>query len=181
MQKLTALAALLMVVYAPAAPAIAAPTDACPSGRYQLAFNAWLIPALPLEMQTQAMRLVAIARARDTRQASDPRGYEGEDFSRTLGYRLRHEVRQRHPMITHIEVNYRDPRTTQVVRRLGIMPVFAGEGEMELPGDPSQYIVEEIISDEFVTEAMSGGRRRIWVLPYEWRMCKKYTHAGVLQ
>ena len=161
------------------------PIGGCPNG-YVLAFNAWSIPSLSQELQQLAMQLVAEARARDTQQAADPSGYQGRDFSRTLGYQLRHEVRQRALVTTRVEVNYRDPQTRQVTHRLGFMAVFAGEGEMRLPDDPRAHIVELIVPGEFVTVAMSGGQRRIWDFPKEWNypdgqpMCKQYTHGGLL-
>ena len=156
----------------------------CPDGRWLIA-NIWSFKALPAPIQKEVMKMVAIARSRDTRGATNLAAYRGDSASRTMGAKLREEVKVRAPVNMNLEVFYRDPgdlRTARVVYNLGILPVNAGVGSIRLPGDPHKWIVEVIWPPDFISPIMSGGKSRLWVPPEDWeggKHCSMNVHGIV--
>ena len=171
---------------APAAPAsqqAAAPVAAgpCPNG-FSIVLHVWALSTLPSEMSRLAMEIVAEAQRRNTQNTFNVNGYQGRAFSRTLGRQMRFDERVKHAQVAaQIEVNYRNPATMQVTRRVGFIQVWGGRGEIRLPDDPRTNVVELVLPDEFITSPMSGGRRRLMDLPTEWPECIQNMHAGVMQ
>ncbi|HVM59138.1 MAG TPA: hypothetical protein VMT80_02315 [Candidatus Paceibacterota bacterium] len=165
------------------APPVPFANGVCPDG-YTLAFMAWDLNTIPASLRASATEAVQTAQSRNTEKATDPNGYRGSDFSRSVGGPLRQSGTKPYPYAGAVEVNLRDPKTAAFLRNAGTMQVFAGQGEMVLPVDPHLYIIELVVPDQFVTVLVSGGKRRIWDFPDEWdqpqvkKYCRQYTHGG---
>ncbi|MEX2013650.1 MAG: hypothetical protein WD897_01925 [Parcubacteria group bacterium] len=161
------------------APVVAVAAGTCPNG-WSLIAHAWSLPLLPAAMQKEATKLTAVAKDRDTRNATDPAAYQGDAVSRVLGGRLRREVQTRAPVDVDLQVFYRDPQTAVVVEVIGLLRVDAGTGSLLLPGDPRQWIVETVWPRHFISPTESGGERRLWLFPKEWgKWCSMNVH-GIL-
>ena len=119
-------------------------------------------------MQEMADKLIATAKARDTRRATNPAGYRGDDFSRTLGPLLRKAVRVRAEVDMTLEVFYRYP-TGATYRHLGKINVRTGEGSIDLPEDPRRWIVETVWPKEknVLSPIESDDALRLWLFPDE--------------
>ena len=142
----------------------------CPDG-YWLVANLWSFKLLPPDIQKKVAEMMAAARARDTRAATNLAAYRGDAVSRTMGALLRKEVRVRAPVSLDLEVFVRDSRdiaTTRVVYNLGVLQVKEGVGSLRLPGDPSKWVVEVVWPDSFISPIRSGGKNRLWVPPDDW-------------
>ncbi|MDO8569207.1 MAG: hypothetical protein Q7R89_00230 [bacterium] len=153
-------------------------TSECQTRR--LTANVWSRQALPEGLRKEVDRLISIAESRDTRHATDPVGYQGDDVSRTLGARLRKEVRVRAPVNIELQVFYRDPPTARVVEDLGVLRVMEGTGSVLPPDDPCKWIIETVWPEYFISPAKSGGRRRLWLFPEEWGKWRGMQVHGIV-
>lgn len=149
-------------------------TEKCPDG-YQLVANVWSLRDMPLEVQREVKYLISLAARRDTRKATDPAGYRGDAVSRSMGAFLRKNVQIRAEVNTNVQVFFRHRRTAEVAYDLGTLRVRGGSGNIDLFDDPRKWIVEAVflknaaLPKDFVSPVESGGERRLWVLPEEWR------------
>src|SRR3989344_642863 len=152
----------------------------CPAGR-QLVANVWSYQLLPYVIQEKVVELMKIAKGRNTRNATDPAGYQVDDVSRTLGPRLRSVVKIRAPVGgLNVQVFYRDLQTARVVEDLGILRLTDGAGSMMLPDDPRKWIVETVWPDNFMSPIKSGGEHSLWLFGYEWKhWCVMNVHGIV--
>src|SRR3990167_1521140 len=101
----------------------------CPAGR-QLVANVWSYQLLPYVIHEKVVELMKIAKGRNTRNATDPAGYREDAVSRTLGSRLRSEVRIRAPVSLSVQIFYRDLQTARIVEDLGVMRLTNGAGSV---------------------------------------------------
>lgn len=155
-------------------------TGKCPSG-YTLIANAWSLQTLPDGLRQEAEKLMQSANERDSQEATRLDAYKPDDFSRTMGGRLRSEVKVRAPVSADLQVRYLDPQTGKVVRELGVMHVVRGVGSFRFSDDPRAYIVESIWPPDFVSPAMSGGERRLRLFGREWLdFCAMNKHGALL-
>lgn len=145
-------------------------TSSCSGSGYRMQVNVWSFQLLPHVLQQEAVVLMNVAGTRNTRNGIDPDGYKGDAFSRTLGARLRRQVKTRAPVNVNISVFYRDLPTSRVVEELMSLNVRGGTGSITLPDDPRRWIIEAVWPDEteFLSPIKSGGKRRLWLFPEEW-------------
>lgn len=173
-------AACQSILPAPPAPQ----ASACLDGRWLVA-NIWSFGALPAPIQKEVVKMMTVARDRDTRGATNLAAYRGDSVSRTMGALLRKEVKVRAPVNMDLEVFYRDPgdlRTARVVYNLGTLRVAAGVGSIRLPDDPHKWVVEVVWPDDFISPIRSGGKNRLWVPPEDWeggKFCSMNVHGIV--
>ncbi len=158
-------------------------TNACPSG-YTLIANAWSLASLPGGffggLRGEAEKLIAAANARNSEEATLLTPYEAPDVSRTLGKRLREEVKTRAPITDDIRIRYLDQKTGEVVQELGAVKLVRGVGIFHFPSDPRKYIVETLWPADFLSPAFSGGERRLRLFPAEWgKFCAMNEHGVI--
>jgi len=147
---------------------------------WKLVANAWSINLLPYVIREKAEELIAVAKSRRTHGGTDPTGYKGDAVSRTLGFILRNDVKDRARVNMVLRVYYLDPVTTYVVRYLGVLHVTNGVGEMILSDDPRKWIVEMVWSHDFISPVKSGGEPRLWLFGDEWKFhCTMNVHGLV--
>lgn len=172
------LAAVVPPTPPPPVPVVAAPSE-CPGG-WRLTANVWSSASLPPTIQEEAKHHVEVAESRESNNAADASSYRADDVSRTMGARLRKEVRVRAPIGMNLRVFYRDTRTAEVLDSLGTLRVEAGTGTFRFSGDPRKWIVEIVWPGSFISPTESGGERRLWLFPEEWgRWCKMNVHGIV--
>lgn len=156
----------------------------CPNGR-TLTANAWSLKALPEELRKKAEGHIDMANARESAGGQNLGAYQTDALSRTLGKRLREEVKTRALVVTDIIVGYVDinPRTKQVVTRdIGTLQMVGGIGTFRFSDDPRTHTAVEVAwpTTEFVSPTISGGFRRLRVFPNEWgTWCSTNVHGLV--
>lgn len=151
----------------------------CPNG-WRLVANAWSLASLPADLQEEVKKHIEAARKRNSRNASNAAAYKVDDVSRTLGARLRRDVRVRALIDAEVQVFYRSPQTVQVTQNLGLLHLSAGLGSIQLPGDPRAWIIGTIWPKNFLSPTRSGGERRLWLFPEEWSTwCTMNVHGIV--
>jgi len=129
--------------------------------------------------------MVAVAKSRDTRGATNLAAYRGDSASRTVGALIRKVVKRWAPISLDLEVFNRDPRdlwTARVVYNLGVMHVESGIGSIRLPDDSYKWIIEVVWPDDFISPIRSGGKNRLWVPPEDWeggKICTMHVHGFV--
>ncbi len=165
---------------APVAQQTTAPASvvgACPNG-YTIIANAWSLQSLG-GLHKEAEELVAAANARESDEGRSLTVYQPPSVSRTLGARLRADVKVRAQVSGNVlQVRYLDPKTAKVVRELGTMTLIQGVGTLRFPDDPREYVVETVWPREFVSPTMSGGERRLRIFPSEWgKFCSMNAHG----
>ncbi len=162
-----------------AAPAALQPivTGVCPSG-FAIIANAWSLRSLG-GLRKEAEELVAAANARESDEGRSLTVYQPPSVSRTLGARLRADVKVRAQVSGNVlQVRYLDPKTAKVVRELGTMTLIQGVGTFRFSDDPREYVVETVWPREFVSPTVSGNERRLRVFPSEWgKFCSMNTHG----
>lgn len=146
----------------------------------KLVANVWSYQLLPYVIQEKATELMAKARSRNTLNGTNPAGYEGDAVSRTLGFILRNDVKNRAPIDMLLRVYYLDPQTAQVERFVGIINVKNGTGSFQFVDDPRKRIVETVWPEFFISPIESGGGRRLWLFGEEWQFhCTMNIHGLV--
>lgn len=154
-------------------------SGSCPTG-WSMRGNAWTMSSLPSNLRSEAIGLIRAAEGRDSNGGTNIPTYRPDDVSRTLGGRLRKDVRTRASYTGDLRVEYLDLRTHQVVREVGTIHVVNGEGIIRFPDDPRNYIERIIWSDEFVSPTKSAGVRQMLLFPDEWgTYCLMNVH-GIL-
>ena len=154
----------------------------CPNG-WAIIVNVWSLSALPSDLQKETRKLIAAAESRDSQQATSVTAYyKADDLSRTLGARLRKEVKTRWVTAnTNISVFYRDPKTLAIVRPVGLITnINSGMSTFQFPDDPRQYIVETIWPEKFLSPTVSGSARRLWLFPNEWGSWCSMNEHGIV-
>lgn len=146
-------------------------TSACPNG-FTLIANAWSLGTLG-NLRHEAEKLIQSANERDSHEAMRLEAYKPADFSRTMGGRLRSEVKNRAAISADLPIRFLDPRTAKVVRELGTIHMVRGVGSFRFAEDPRAYVIEVVFPPDFVSPAMSGGERRWRMLDYEWKNGQK--------
>ena len=170
------------VVKAPVVPPpqpVARAVGKCPNG-YSLIANVWSLASMPEDIRLKTNVLISVAEDRDSKNATRAEAYKPDDVSRTVGRQLRRDVRVRVATANvDIRIFYRDPKTLAVTKDLGVLRTTAGIGKFQFPDDPRQWIVETIWPmANFVSPTMSGGERRMWLFPYEWKdLCSMNEHG----
>jgi len=155
-------------------------TSECPSG-FTLFANAWSLQTLPNSLRKEAEKLIQSANERDSKEATLLVAYQPDDFSRTMGGRLRSDVKVRAPTTADLSIRYLDVQTAKVVRELGVVSMARGVGNFRFSGDPRAYVVEVVFPPDFVSPAMSGGERRVRMFPSEWgKFCAMNVHGALL-
>ena len=165
-----------------ASPPVATPapvfiTGTCPSG-FTLIANAWSLKTLPNGLRREADGLIQAADERDGQEATRLDAYKPDDFSRTMGGRLRSEVKIRAPITVDLPIRYLDSKTGKIVRELGVVHLVRGVGSFHFSDDPRAYIVETVWPSNFVSPARSGGERRLRLFGYEWKVCGMNVHGA---
>ncbi|MEK7604711.1 MAG: hypothetical protein AAB442_02875 [Patescibacteria group bacterium] len=150
----------------------------CPQG-YVLKANAWELSKLPEHMRKQAEALIAAAARRDTKGATDPEAYKPDDVSRTLGKKLREEVKTRAQVSVYIPVQLRDPNDPRkVLGAVGPLNLIDGVGQLTLTKAQRDMVIETIWPADFISPTRSGGAARIWLFPNEWGSeCSMNVHG----
>jgi hypothetical protein len=169
-------------ITAQAPPAAAAPPatgEGCPSG-WTITVHEWSVGSLPADLRRETESLIEAAKQRDSRQARVLEVYRPDDVSRTMGGRLRKQVRVHATMLSTVQLRLLDPATLRVVRDLGPLQLVGGSGVMAMPEDPRKYVVETLFPGEFVSPTVSGGVPRLRLFGYEWRnWCNMNEHGLV--
>jgi hypothetical protein len=164
-------------------PALAAPpatSSACPQG-WTLIANAWNLDSLPSSMRAEAQSLISAAQARESDNARRLEPYKPDAVSRTMGRRLREQVKTRAPVDANITVRFLDPRTGAVVRELGSLHVVSGMGTFRFAEDPRPFVVETLWPPEFLSPTVSGGQSRLRLFGYEWKSDCAMNEHGIVQ
>ena len=133
---------------------------------------------MPPTLAQKASGFIEAADGRDSKNAANHEAYKPDDLSRTLGGQLRREVKIRAPVNVDIRVQLRDPQTTKVIEDLGVLRLEGGIGSISLSDAQHQKIVETIWPVDFVSPTVSGGARRNWLFPYEWKRCEINVHGA---
>lgn len=171
----------LFVVLSPMARA-AASDNSCPDG-YRLTGNVWSLKTLPDDLRREAEEHVSAARKRDSAQGTQHEAYQQDDVSRTMGARLRSQVKTRAPVTADITVRYvdSDPETKKLrITELGILHMVNGIGTFVFPDDPRQHIVGTSWPLDFISPTRSRQERRLRVYPGEWQnWCTLNVHGLV--
>lgn len=177
-----------IVLVLPSAPSAAAPlpverpvakSSVCPNG-WSLTANAWQLDSLPSGMRHEAEALIAAAEARESDNARRLEPYKPDAVSRTMGRRLREQVKVRAPVNADIAVRFIDPQTAVVVRELGTLRAVNGIGTFRFDEDPRPYVVETLWPASFDSPSRSGGERRIRLFGPEWTgICTMNEHGLV--
>lgn len=159
-------------------------TDVCPNG-FTLIANAWSLASLPSGillpgLKEEAESLMYAADHRQSKEATSLAAYRPGDVSRTLGKRLREEVKIHAPIAMDVPVRFLDPVTAKLVREVGVISGVRGVGSYHFSGDPRSYVIETVWPIDFGSPALSGGERRLRVFPDEWQdLCTINLH-GIL-
>ncbi len=154
--------------------------QSCPNG-LRIVAHVWSVAGIGADHQKEFWGLRALAEARNTRVATDPAGYRGDDVSRTLGGRLREAGEGRAKVNFDLAMVYRDS-AGRVAGPLGSMRVERGIGLITLVGDPrpNGWILETIWPAHLISPVKSGDERRLWLSSDEWgNRCEKNIHGFV--
>ncbi len=160
------------VVLAPPAKALTKPvvTATCPKGIVVFA-NAWTMEAIckaSPELCVKVKAAIAAAAGRDSENASNINAYKADDVSGSLGDEIIRAVGVRAPVGVDITAQLLDPVTLKQVDDLGSFRLIDGIASIHLKEIPRDTIVQTIWPNFFSSPTMSGGARRIWVLPGSW-------------
>ena len=121
------------------------------------------------EVYAEYKRLVGIAAQRRTEQATNPRGFLGDDVSRSIGGRLRREVKEHEPLTVDIPVQLRDLANPSIVRPYGTIKMVNGIGRITVTSEARNSIIETIWPADFNSPLASGPEDkkvpRLWVFP----------------
>ncbi len=171
------------VPVAPAAKPVVPPppvvTVKCPQG-YAIVANAWSLQALPEDLRREAEEHVTSANARETENATRIDAYQTDAVSRTIGRRLREQVRTRAAITADIAVRYVDSDRELATQNVGVLRMVNGVGTFRFAEDPRQRIVGTSWPGNFVSPTISGGERRLRLFPYEWQdWCTMNIHGLV--
>lgn len=167
----------------PIVPALAQPfpvvpgpvENGCPAG-FGTRFHVYPLRLLSQqrpELYAKAMQYVAEAGNRQKQGL----GYEGYDFSRSLGGRLRHEWGVHSDVVIEVQVRYVD-KAGRSTKELGVIHVEHGVGDFVFPDDPRTHITEYAfpgLAHRIVTEPTPV----IHDLPNEWPDCLQNISVGV--
>lgn len=172
---------LLVVLVGWASPARAQTQLSCAGTDATLVVNAWSYESLSDDLRGRVGVLVASARERDTWSTRNLGAYTADDVSRTLGRRLRTEVKVRAPVDIEVTVRLRDPSTSLVVEDLGFLKLESGVGSIRLSAKQRQMVVETIWPGDVLSPTSSGGAPRLMLFPKEWGgECTMNVH-GILR
>jgi len=161
----------------------------CDERGYELTANAWLRSQFPTELGQRVDTLIADANARESHDATHLGAYQTDAISRTLGKRLREEVKVRAPITADIEIRYTtvdsdgkvmvDSQTKRpVVHHVGVLHMKNGVGTFKFPDDPRSRIVGTVWPEMFISPAKSGDERRLRIFPKEWgEACAVHMHG----
>jgi hypothetical protein len=156
----------------------------CQSG-WLLIANVWSMNMIPMGVLTPGLHgevkeLIRVAESRDSREATLLSAYRGDAVSRTLGARLRSEVKIRAPIADDIQVRYLDAHSGKLMYDIGVVNLKRGVGSFKFPDDPRTFVVETLWPIDFISPTMSGGQRRLRLFPEEWKQwCTMNVHGLV--
>lgn len=168
-------------VTVPVAPALTPPAkqlvstpvvaDECypPYGKYLFTVHGWE-PLLPGSLHDEAYKLIGAAKKRNSENATRVEAYKPDDFSRTMGGRLRAGDGQHTSATWAVVVLLRNPKTLVIEENLGILYLVGGVGSVELSETQHLKLVEVTMwPAKFDSPVSSGGEQRLWTLPQEWK------------
>lgn len=141
-------------------------TAGCPNG-FTMFLHVRSFSRLPNDLQAEAERLIKIAEARDTNKATNPDGYKGDDVSRTLYAKLSRLPDEK--IDVQVSVQILNSMTLEIEEDLGTREVTAAFGWVKLTANQLTKAVQTIWPSDFRSPPVSGGKRRIILLPDEWR------------
>lgn len=150
---------------------------ACPDG-WSLTANAWslrTIKTISSDLGEKVETMIAVAKARESMNATRFESYQTDALSRTFGKRLREEVKTRAPVTADIAIRYVDvdPQTKKVssVRDIGVLHVVYGVGTFRFSDDPRQHVVRTVWPTSSLSPTVSGGEPLLQIFGYEWTSC----------
>ncbi|MDO8407711.1 MAG: hypothetical protein Q7S95_00535 [bacterium] len=155
--------------------------NSCPNGYLQVA-HAWsltTIRAMRPDLAREIEDLIRAAQARNSYQATALPPYRPDAVSRTVGPRLRNEIRTHAPINADLPFRYLDPHTGQFVQEIGTIRLSGGIGSIWMPGDPRQYVRESFWPGIFESPVPSGGVSRLRSFPGERLGCEDNIHGIV--
>lgn len=138
----------------------------CTSG-FTLFVHARSMNNLPSTLRADAKALIKVAEDRDSKRATNPNAYWGDDVSRILYDRF--ALLPTDSIDVSVGVQLLDPQTLKVADDLGTRQVVAGIGEIKLTKDQLSLAIQIVWPDEYVSPPVSGNLRRLIVLPREWK------------
>lgn len=152
------------------------PGSKCPD--FKFVANAWRLSDMLADLRKEAEGMTKAAEARDSREGTDHSAYQADAFSRTLGRRVREEVKVRAPIDVDLKVRYVD-QSGRTVQDLGVLRLTNGMGTFTFPDDVRQRIVEiSWPAERFVSPTLSAGERRLRLYPPEWKdVCTLHVHG----
>ena len=163
----------------------------CPAG-WSVTAHAWSLASIPLELRQKVQKLMDNAHDRDSGYGTKLPPYRVDDVSRTLGKRLRMEVKIHAPVTADIKIRYLDvdPTSNQLsIREIGVLHMVNGTGTFRFPDDPRQHTVvgsgwSPAVDgsgrlQNFKSPEVSGGEPRLRIFRDEWVDCDPNMHGIV--
>jgi hypothetical protein len=141
----------------------------CSTG-FTLFAHARSLRKLPNGLRERAISLIKVAEGRDTKFATNPTAYLGDDVSRSLYAAFSSLPNDQIDAV--IGVQLLDPSTLKVVEDLGTSQITGGIGEIKLMRNQLMYAIQVVWPDNFESPPVSGYLRRLIVMPSEWDNAK---------
>lgn len=141
------------------------PVATCTSG-FTLFAHARSLSKLPTGIRERAKLLIKVAEGRDSKFATNPAAYLGDDVSRSLYPAFSPLPNDQIDVV--IGVQLLDPLTLKVVEDLGTSQITAGDGQIKLTRDQLSRAIQLVWPDNFESPPVSGYLRRLIVFPGEW-------------
>lgn len=151
-------------------------TPGCPKGIVLFA-NAWTMDSMSEDLRQKVLAQIAAATNRDSMNASNVSAYRandvsggnpGQPLSSNVGDELIRVVNVRAPVGITITAQLLDPVSLAVTKDLGEFRLIDGIAKIYLEPDQRKQVVQTIWPAWFNSPTVSGGERRILVLPESW-------------
>lgn len=157
--------------------------NACQPGEYTIVFDAWdwNRVALVNDLASEVAQLVEVADARESKNATNPKGYTTDSVSAQLGGRLRREVRERAPVDDLLFIQLRDPDSFEIVEKVGTVRLVKGVASMTFNDEQRNYVIEALWPERYLSPTVSGGSRRLVHKPEWWNRGKCLHMHGILK
>jgi hypothetical protein len=154
---------------------------------YQVTANAWSLtsPNLPEDLRKKVEDLIAAAKGRPaTADVSGMQVFFVDDVSRTLGKRLREEVKTRAPVTADIRIHaiHAEPKIGKLeMSDIGVLQMVNGVGVFKFSADPRQYVaIGTVWPDQFISPTVALGAPRLWIKASEWGdACAAHMHGFI--
>ncbi len=158
---------VVRLIVAPTAPVV---TTVCPKG-IALFANVWTrerIYATSEDLGKRVDAQIFAASGRDSENASNPKAYQTDALSRTLGDEIIRVVNVRAPVGVSITVQLLDEKLN-TVEDLGTFELKDGIARIPLSEAQRGMIVQTIFPAWFNSPVVSAAARRLLFFPYEWK------------